>query len=445
MNAPVTHSVTSDVEIPVSKEPRTTTFSFSNGYALGKYMITFCEKYWRVMFITILVIVLIFFMVESYKALSSKKKRNPIDVFNGMFHLKCKQTGGCCSSCPFIQSSDPRVSIKEHSSVIESIKILMDDLLESEQQLKIKHARKIGETAYKKIETEVNGYLSNQKKYYKLLLENNTLASTTSALRKNDAQITLDSVKDNNRITGLESASLILHYAFIGNMGACRSLLYKTEIGSDVLMSKKDKVYDYESKEVAINTSLSNVKLLAKELDEQTSMMTQTVADLKNSTDDAVITKAMVTLGNLEASMKEKLITLTTHADAIAGDYKTIVMKVDSFSNDLPGKIGTDEVSNMIARGDWDTALIRTALEPEIVSNHQKFAKERASFDSGGGVPSVRDDDNDVVKWVGLFGRPTYRRSNGTSADIGAEPLRSIPSDDPNDLMRTNTPRLSLA
>ena len=76
-----------------------------------------------------------------------------------------------------------------------------------------------------------------------------------------------------------------------------------------------------------------------------------------------------------------------------------------------------------------------------------KFAQERNTFDSGGGVPSVRDDDNDLIPWVGIFGRPSYRRSDGTSVESTSDvmQLKSIPSDVPESLMRAKNPRLSLA
>jgi hypothetical protein len=102
----------------------------------------------------------------------------------------------------------------------------------------------------------------------------------------------------------------------------------------------------------------------------------------------------------------------------------------------------------LIQEGDYESAIIQTALEPDLVANHKKFAKERSSFESGGGIQSVRDDDNDVVPWVGLFGRPTYRKSNGASVDISTgapndvDVLKSIPSDVPTTLMRKSALRL---
>ncbi len=78
--------------------------------------------------------------------------------------------------------------------------------------------------------------------------------------------------------------------------------------------------------------------------------------------------------------------------------------------------------------------------------NHRKFAKERSSFDSGGGVPSVRDDDLDVNPWVGIFGRPSYRKTDGKSAeaDNAEYPLKPITSVNPDDTQRIHTATFSL-
>jgi hypothetical protein len=146
-------------------------------------------------------------------------------------------------------------------------------------------------------------------------------------------------------------------------------------------------------------------------------------------------------------NMAEKFRDIGQHIVAkytiISDAYNHINRKIEGFNNSLPNKLGSSDIDTLIDDGDYSTALIKTALEPEIVSNHLKFASERASFDSGGGVPSIRDDENDLNPWVGIFGRPTYRHTDGSSADTGSQPLKSIPSDNPSDMMRTKTPRLS--
>ena len=118
---------------------------------------------------------------------------------------------------------------------------------------------------------------------------------------------------------------------------------------------------------------------------------------------------------------------------------------LDTFNNDLPGTLEADAMSSMIADGNYNYAIVKTALEPEILTNHAKFAKERSTFESGGGVHSIRDDDNDIISWAGLFGRPTYKKSDGkTSIEVSDEPLRAIPSEVPESMMRTSDPRLML-
>jgi hypothetical protein len=103
----------------------------------------------------------------------------------------------------------------------------------------------------------------------------------------------------------------------------------------------------------------------------------------------------------------------------------------------------SDKMTSLIEAGDYESAVIKTALEADIVSNHMKFAKDRSSFESGGGIPSVRDDPNDINPWIGIIGKPSYRKSNGTSAEISSEPLKSIPSEFPDSLMTKSSLRIS--
>jgi hypothetical protein len=127
----------------------------------------------------------------------------------------------------------------------------------------------------------------------------------------------------------------------------------------------------------------------------------------------------------------------------VADLYKTCKRVRDAFSNDLPGKMDADKVTALIEGNDYETAIIKTALESDIVANHQKFAKERSSFESGGGIQSVRDHDPSIGDWVGLFGRPSYRKSNGTSAEVSSEALKSIPSEYPSQMMSKSSLQLA--
>lgn len=166
-----------------------------------------------------------------------------------------------------------------------------------------------------------------------------------------------------------------------------------------------------------------------------------------NASSQDIVTN-MAWLINASKNSADTVLLCIAKWQEVSDAYQSCRHVVDKFSNDLPGKMDNDKVISLIQNGDYESAIIGTALEKDIVANHQKYAKERSSFESGGGVQSVRDDDNDVNPWIGIFGRPTYRRSNGESVDkvqgFGgtSDVLRTIPSDVPDKLLRTSSLRL---
>ncbi len=72
---------------------------------------------------------------------------------------------------------------------------------------------------------------------------------------------------------------------------------------------------------------------------------------------------------------------------------------------------------------DYETALKLQVLEPEVVAQHQKFNEELMHRVGGtSSRSSVRDDNTDVVPWIGLK-RPAYQKINPN-----AESARTVPS-----------------
>ena len=197
----------------------------------------------------------------------------------------------------------------------------------------------------------------------------------------------------------------------------------------------------YEAKSTLASTYVNSIKQMYEDMaSELNSGVKQSVDNLLGESKNVLLDTSMV------LAFSQKLQEVT---DVALGKYKEILstnqecMIKSGFTNKLPNTLEAKDMNSLIEQGDFNTALIKTALEADLVKNHSKYAKERASFSSGGGIPSVRDDDNDIVKWVGLFGRPNYRKSDGTPIERSSEPLKSIPSDKPEDLMRTNTVRLT--
>lgn len=371
---------------------------------------------------------------------------------SGIMHKNCKSKGGCGSECPHINKNDPRVIL--HNQV-DSIKMMAHNLAEGMKQSASEEEIALAMFEGSKQEEIVNsvkGVLTQTNTSKRRVVE--SVSQILSAARELDHKfgsadsISLGVVDARNRIAALEAAAALQFNMFIAStMYASGQIMFaQLQVLSQF---DKDKIQNYDQK--IAETLAHRSKLAERYAELEAKLATTTPTDYVKSldavlnpetkTDDVI--SSMAIMMNSARSSRDMLVDMAGKFEVIAETYKQIISKVESFSNALPATLGSDDMTELISSGDYGTALIKTALEPEVVSNHRKFASERSSFDSGGGVPSVRDDDNDVVKWVGLFGRPTYRRSDGSSADQSSEPLKSIPSDNPQALMRKQTPRLT--
>lgn len=371
---------------------------------------------------------------------------------NSIRHKKCQSRGGCSRKCQYITRDDPRVVMCNQVDGMEVLNnMLRQGLTEDVISLETAVSR-LSATAQAKIAEELQSAQA-----IKIRSSSNVSAIVTKA-KSLDQQygsseaVTVDVINAKNRIAALDAAATINKYVYIAAVIHAASCVMNARV-QDISATDQPRVDNYDGKTLESQINSAAIKEYFETLSATTADSTASgtySATLIALTSDSIasndIIAAMANLMNTAKDTHLSVENIRAKFSVVLELFDTIARKVDSFSNDLPGgAIDSEQVSGLIANGDYNTAVIRTALEPEIVSNHQKFAKERATFDSGGGVPSVRDDDNDVVKWVGLFGRPTYRRSDGSSVDKSSEPLRSIPSDVPENLMRKNTPRLSFA
>jgi hypothetical protein len=90
----------------------------------------------------------------------------------------------------------------------------------------------------------------------------------------------------------------------------------------------------------------------------------------------------------------------------------------EGFNNDLYN------MDVEIDSSDYESALKNMVLEPELIAQQEKFSKEL--MHRVGGTSSrnpVRDDDQNVVPWVGLK-RPQYQKINAND-----ETARVVPSE----------------
>lgn len=374
------------------------------------------------------------------------------------YHQKCKNRGGCSKTCPYISEADPRVVICKQESAIDTLygqtkqaikddkKMVEDSLFKiPDESVDTKTGIAIPGAAKDTVRTEYNKYVDTE------ITANREIGNILNKVQDLDKMygnvdtITIDLIDAKNKAVSLGAAAVVQK-----NILVISSLNLNAQIMSkyvkEVSAEKQKKIPNFDAEVTPCYNSANAINKFYE--DASTAVVTGSTYDLAISALSAPNANSQDIIGAMA--------TLLSHAQKSEADLSATLSKfsivselfhksknvVESFSNDLPGKMDANKMTEMIQDGDYESAIIKTALEPDLVANHKKFAKDRLSFDSGGGVPSVRDDDNDVVPWVGIFGRPTYRRTNGASAETGTQPLQSIPSDNPNNLMRKSTLRL---
>lgn len=371
------------------------------------------------------------------------------------YHQKCKNRGGCSKTCPYISEDDPRVVIcKQESSIdmlygqtkqaIKDDKKLVEDSLFKAPEVSVDVGVGTGPSK-DTLSTEYNKYINTQ------VAANREIGNILSKVQDLDKMygnvdtITIDLIDAKNKAVSFGAAAVVQKNILVIsslNLNAQIMNKYVKEVSAE----KQKKIPNFDAEATPCYNSANTINKFYE--DASTAVITGSTYDLAigalsvpNATSQDII-GAMATLLSHAQKSEADLGTTISKFSTVSDLYHKSKNVVESFSNDLPGKMDANKMTEMIQDGDYESAIIKTALEPDLVANHKKFAKDRLSFDSGGGVPSVRDDDNDVVPWVGIFGRPTYRRTDGASAETGTQPLQSIPSDNPNNLMRKSTLRL---
>lgn len=374
---------------------------------------------------------------------------------NMMYHNGCKSKGGCSASCPFIDGDDPRVEISNqaksindllhmfkhsHDNDINSAEVALDEITDAD-------TRKLRATTW-------NSILATQKSYIELLTSINNQVRDIDSRFSTAAAIDIGVMAAKNQATAFGAAASLLKQQM--NLASLHlGAQTMVQFISDVPKDKQMKIlgYDQMATQAAISAnngekSITNIFTANSPIVDSFKAALDTVSPVTKASTADVLT-ATAWFINANETIKPQVKLAVAKVQDIFNSYNECRFVIESFSNDLPNKMDADKMTAMIESGDYESAIIQTALESDTVSNHKKFSKERSSFESGGGVQSVRDDDNDIVPWVGIFGRPTYRRSDGNSVDQNANAnasldiLKSIPSDVPDQIMRTSSLRLS--
>lgn len=367
-----------------------------------------------------------------------------------MYHQRCKQRGGCGRDCPFISEDDPRVIIHKQRDNIDRMYDQTQQGIQEDQMMVNNALEQLADDPSKA------GLTSSWTSALAIASDaNQAIGVILGQLKDLDKiygeveVIDVALVNAKNKATALGAAAVIQK-----NILVVASLHLNAQIMiqyiKNVPSSKQSKVIGYDQ--------LSTISIISAKSISDLYAANNSVPATYASAYGGVAPSTASSSQDIVASMAT-LLSLAYSSDAVVGvivskladvseAYQACRYVIDRFSNDMPGTMDSDKVTSLIQAGDYENAIIQTALEPDLVSNHKKFAKERSSFESGGGIQSVRDDDNDINPWVGIFGRPTYRKSNGSSVDIStgvsdnSDGLKSIPSDKPSDLMRSSAMRL---
>lgn len=447
-------------DTPGSAAPVIHNVRFGTGRRFGLLLVRFIPK-----ILVFVIIVLIALSFLSHMQVIAQAERDEADAAilgadttilgavtsygNSIRHRGCKSGGGCGQNCPYTSKSDPRVMMcGQVDALHQMLEVATRTYQEELSQTDVDVAS--FSTSSKKTEVaDTLKSLDDQRKFYcSALAILHARAKELKIDHGSSKTLTTAVVEAGNRVSAIEAVAAAYMQIMACSVMNGRSYLMQLRFNS-IEADLQKKIYHFDDKAAQCMMLANSIKqahtgqialLSTPEVEANLGIVSSPQSGV------SAIVSAMATFMAMLPQMQELSMQAAGKYQQLSNIYRAAMRKVEGFSNDLPGgKMDADKVSTLIESGDYNTALIKTALEPEIITNQKKFARERSSFDSGGGVPSVRDDDNDVVPWVGLFGRPTYRKSDGSSMDKSSEPLRSIPSDVPADLMRKSVAKIQFA
>lgn len=362
-------------------------------------------------------------------------------------HKKCHKKGPCQESdCPMRDGSYPFRTILDLHKVASKynyeIQIMRDGIMDDVDYLK--------DEIKATLQTSING---------------NLVAVTNTAIKSGDLLATIGALS--NLATGLGKDAppktiYLIQQKIIAMVNAIRVL--------HILTASQLKNYQIRIMYTTIGKKINDIKELAdagkrKEFDKavedfenKSKSLVLLVGNLGDSESNPAIfvnVDKLIQLSKIQNISSDSIVDLLALFSGIEEDItpffasfsdtheylEDLFSKMsDAFTEPftdarVPGNVPTDRANQQIQNNDYISTVVELSLEPSILENHKAFAKERNTIDTGAGLYGIRDDPNDVVPWVGLF-RPTYKKSDGTSAEQSSTPLRSVPSDDPEKQMQ---------
>lgn len=373
----------------------------------------------------------------------------PKQIIKEICHKSCLRKGPCKSgNCPAADPSNPVRSIIKHQEAAEECR---QEIQEIHFEL-ARDAKYISEDLKKTLQSSIDGNIVATKN--NVIVANN-IAKSINQLAVSAMNIGTSTtgkskmlILAHQKVAGLASAMNILRFLSIIQLRMYETRLLYTKID-------KEKIDIKELSDAILNSDYEKKKESFEKLVKKTAT---TVGDITTPDSEPSIYNAsetMISVGTLENTELEKIISTVS----VLADYESAVIPIlveventssyikkvyeethESFterfeSKQEPGKVATDIANQQIENNDYNSTIMQLSLEPSIKENHKVFAAERNRIDSGSSILGVRQDPNDVIPWVGLF-RPTYKRSDGTSAEDSQVALKSVPSDDPEKQMQ---------
>lgn len=390
-------------------------------------------------------LLIIAFMVLLYLLFDTPK-----EIVQSFIHNGCYKEGPCSqSSCPMKDPTNPFSVIKRNNK-------LAAGYLEEMQQL---HSEIVQDMEYlpDDVKTPQSVFLSNRK------------TASLKILNK-ASDLVRHSTDLSNKAIGLDPSSpvktaFILQHKSIALLNGlqllkiCQISEFKNYVIKIISVMLDSKISNAESQQAAERRAVFN-----KQVEQYNSIITSLNTTIGDLTGDTAF--VFVQIGSLINMLEKEIVSnedigsiVTSISETTETENKIIkdleqlngvhqfmlsvlVEMQDSFTEGFdqrePGNISVDNANKNIEEGNYNDAIIKMSLEPSILENHKVFAEERNRVDTGAGMYGVRDDPNDVIPWVGLF-RPTYKRSDGTSAEESKISLKAVPSDRPEKQMQERT------
>jgi hypothetical protein len=412
---------TKSINIPINDSNKSNFKEYS--YKLGKFIGKWGKKLMpliKVLLILVLIYILIKILMDTDIFLNSR-----IAEISGLSHTDCSEHNYCSNKCPY-DISNPKIAIKYKVKEINNVIDLIEDAITNEHKYILRY-----KSNYPKLENSLQTIEDNQNSIYVSILDIKTKIESISNISRGQGDDSVKLYNNQNKIIGLSSAFNIYRDMILTNIIMAHAMVANENI-NDELNNKATTIIDIDkSATIAINT-YKDIILLSNTILTSSSVNTIAINDLVNNVN---IIENMVKLADNNTDIHNKLIQLMANFNSINTLNGAIVesKNKDTFNNDMPGVVSNAQAIKLISENNYEKYVRDSALEPSIIDNHKKFAKERSTFNTSVDVLSVRDDTNDLNPWV-AYSRPTFSKSNGADIAVSNVTLTSIPSENPETL-----------